>query len=133
MTADRDPDRRARVLVLDDSATSLAIAAKLLGDSYLVRTTTEPLEALKLLKEEGFELLFLDLLMPAMDGRQVLRLVKEGGIKTPVVIMTADIQEKTLASLIELGAHSVINKPLTRAKLLEAAESAIKGAAEERP
>ncbi|HTX72137.1 MAG TPA: response regulator, partial [Rectinemataceae bacterium] len=57
-----------RALVVDDSATSRAIVAKLIGDQCSLGSASGGEEALELLGRERFDILLLDLLMPGMDG-----------------------------------------------------------------
>jgi CheY-like chemotaxis protein len=114
-----------KILVVDDSPTSRAIVAKLLGADHRVVAAASGEEALKLLGSEGFDVLLLDLLMPVMDGRGVLKAMTERGIRVPVVVMTADIQDKTRIDLVALGASVIVNKPLNREKLVGAIADAL--------
>jgi twitching motility two-component system response regulator PilH len=107
-------------LVVDDSPISQAIVAKLVGGDYTIVEAMNGAEALEFLSRECFDLLLLDLLMPVMDGAAVLAAMKDRGIHLPVVVMTADLQERTRDIVAALGGHVVLNKPLTRAKLLAA-------------
>lgn len=116
-----------KTLVVDDSPTSRAIVAKLIDQECSIVPASSGEEALGLLGSGEFDLLLLDLLMPGMDGKAVLAAMREWGIEVPVVVMTADIQERTKASLTELGAPVVVNKPLTRAKLVAAIGEAMAG------
>ncbi|MDA8426140.1 MAG: response regulator [Treponema sp.] len=115
-----------KVLVVDDSPTSRAIVAKLLGADHRISAASSGQEALELLSREAFDVILLDLLMPGMDGRAVLAAIKALGLRPPVVVMTADIQEKTRSGLADLGVGAVVNKPLTREKLLGGMAAALK-------
>jgi CheY-like chemotaxis protein len=114
-----------KTLVVDDSPTSRAIVARLIDQDCSIVQASSGVEALGLLGSGEFDLLLLDLLMPGMDGKAVLAAMRERGIAVPVVVITADIQERTKASLTELGASVVANKPLTRAKLVAAIGEAL--------
>jgi DNA-binding response OmpR family regulator len=54
--------------------------------------------------------MLLDLLMPEMEGREVLQAMRDRGYKIPVIVITADIQASTRSECMELGAMAVIHK-----------------------
>jgi len=54
--------------------------------------------------------MLLDLLMPEMEGREVLQAMRDRGYKIPVIVITADIQASTRSECMELGALAVIHK-----------------------
>lgn len=114
-----------RILIVDDSATSRAIASRLVGDLYEVETLGDGAAALDRACAGGLDLVLLDLLMPDMDGLAVLAGLRSAGAHIPVVFMTADLQDSTKSRLLDLGASRIVNKPLTREKLVEALESAL--------
>ena len=116
----------ARILIVDDSATSRAIAARLIGDAHETAEATSGGEALDLLSEGGYDLVILDLLMPGMGGFEVLGELAARGSRIPVVVATADIQNSTRAHAKALGAASLINKPLTKAALEAAIDAALR-------
>lgn len=114
-----------RILIVDDSATSRAIASRLVGDLYEVETLGDGQAALDRAREGNLDLVLLDLLMPGMDGLAVLSGLRSGGLAVPVVFMTADVQDSTKERLLGLGASRIVNKPLTREKLVEALAAAL--------
>ena len=67
-------------------------------------------EALELLGTKAPNCMLLDLLMPEMEGREVLQTMRDGGYKIPVIVITADIQATTHSECMELGALAVIHK-----------------------
>ncbi|WP_022850326.1 response regulator [Limisalsivibrio acetivorans] len=79
--------------------------------------------ALEIHKREEPELVFLDLTLPGIRGQDVLGNIKSSGIKSIVIVITADIQKKTKEEVVLLGADVVINKPITAEKLKEALNS----------
>jgi len=66
------------------------------------------------------ELTFLDLTMPVMDGVECLGEIKKYNQKAAVVVITADIQVQVVEQIKELGAVTVIQKPVNKDKLSEA-------------
>jgi chemotaxis protein CheC len=114
----------AKILIVDDSATSRSIAERLIGGTHEATQAASGREALDLLSKGRFDLVILDLLMPEMGGFEVLGELAARGSRVPVIVATADIQNATRAHAKALGAASLINKPLTKAAL-EAAISSI--------
>lgn len=108
----------AKLLVIDDSATSRAIVARLVGPDHETRLCGDGPSALALLEEEGFDAVLLDLLMPGMDGPSVLREIASRHPELPVLVITADIQDTTRERVLGLGASAIVNKPLRREGLL---------------
>jgi DNA-binding response OmpR family regulator len=85
------------------------------------RAFTEDLEKIR-----GFDLIFLDLVMPEMDGFQVLQKMKEGDIQTPVIIFSALTQKETVAKALSYGIKSYLIKPLKPDKLFRKAIEVLK-------
>jgi len=115
----------AKLLVVDDSSTSRAIVARLLGDKHSVVPSSDGESALVLLAKESFDAVLLDLLMPGMDGSTVLREIVARHPGLPVIVITADIQETTHRRVMELGAAAIVNKPLRSESLLAGIDSVL--------
>ncbi len=69
-------------------------------------------QALKFLDSHKPDCLLLDLLMPVVDGFEVLAEMQKKEIKIPVIVFTADIQDTTRQKCINLGASEILNKPI---------------------
>ena len=86
-------------------------------------------EALMLASNTKFDLILLDIMMPEMDGLEVLRKVRGGSInkETPVIIMTAYGDSANVRKAVEYGANDFIVKPVEqisfRKKVLDALKS----------
>ena len=66
------------------------------------------LEGIKKIRENTPDLIFLDLLMPELDGFEVLERLKKSDLKIPVIVLTADIQETSKKRCFDLGAKNLI-------------------------
>ena len=108
------------VLAEDELQIARLIEFKLKKEGYQVTCKENGEEALKAIREEKPDLILLDVMMPAMDGYEVLRQVKEDeGLKDiPVIMLTARAQEKDVVKGIDLGAEDYITKPFHPAELL---------------
>ncbi len=105
--------RNARILIVDDSAVNVLLLEKILSGAGFtaVSSTTHPRDVVALYKEHQYDLILLDLLMPGMDGFEVLEELKaietEGYV--PVVVLTAQPTHKLRA--LAAGARDFISKP----------------------
>ena len=103
----------ARILVVDDSLSARRGIAEMLHENgHKTLQASNGLEALDLTTEQKPDLVILDLLMPDMDGFDVLAEMKKRNLKTPVVILSSDIQETTRQECERLGAGYFLNKPV---------------------
>jgi DNA-binding response OmpR family regulator len=108
------------VLAEDEPQIARLIEFKLKKEGYSVTWKENGEEALKAIKTEEPDLVILDVMMPVMDGYEVLRRLKEDeNLKSiPVVMLTARAQEKDVVKGINLGAEDYITKPFHPAELL---------------
>ena len=110
-----------RILVVDDDENILNLERTILEQKGFEVTSAEGgAEALKLLGEQTFDLVLLDVMMPEVDGFTVCRKIKEDArLKdVPVIFLTAKGGGEALAEGFESGAIMYINKPFTANKLL---------------
>ena len=102
----------ARILIVDDSWFARSAIGKILkADGHEVLEAANGHEAVKMAVSNSPDCIVLDLLMPEMDGFEVLKALKAKGSTIPVVVLTSDIQETTREECIRLGAVGFINKP----------------------
>jgi PAS domain S-box-containing protein len=82
-------------------------------------------EALSMLSREPFDLMLLDLRMPKMDGREVLRRIVEAGMDVAVVVMTAHGNERVAVEALQCGAVDYVAKPFSVSEIVSKVERAI--------
>jgi CheY-like chemotaxis protein len=103
-----------RILVVDDEKNIRRTVSRALAPLEMpVQTAADGAQALKLLEEETFSLLLLDLKMPGIDGMTVLETVRRRWPKTAVVILTAHGNVDTAVEAMKNGAADFIRKPFT--------------------
>jgi DNA-binding response OmpR family regulator len=107
---DRSQDRRrcvmsdVRILVVeDDPEINLLVAGALQREGFAVTATHDGAEALRLFSLERYQIVILDLMMPEIDGYEVLRRIREEGT-TPVLILSAKNRETDKIMGLGLGA-----------------------------
>lgn len=109
------------ILIIEDSAfTRRRIAETLSADGNEVLEAANGCEGLEKAEKLKPDCIVLDLLMPEMNGLEVLNALKDRGITIPVIVLSADVQDTTQAECMELGAAVFVEKPLKGDELLDA-------------
>ncbi|MCP1375562.1 response regulator [Dyella lutea] len=112
--------RGTRMLVVDDSPTIRAVLGKMLTqDGYLVSKAGDGETALRLAREEKPELIFLDIVMPGMNGFAVLRALRRepGTHGIPIVMISGNLQATEQFYVQRFGADDFMKKPFGRAEV----------------
>lgn len=103
----------ALILIIEDSQFQAGkIAALMAKDKHKAVFAANGKEGLEKIVSEKPDVILMDVVMPDMDGIEALEEIKKMGTKTPVIIVSADIQETTRKKCLNLGAVDFINKPL---------------------
>jgi len=104
---------KARILVVDDEEIVIRSCLRILGDDadYEVEAARNGLEALSKIDEGHFDVLILDIMMPKMDGLEVLRRVKETHPDIDIIMVTGLSQIETAVKSMKLGAFDYLPKP----------------------
>ena len=113
------------VLVVDDNEDNVQImSAILLGRGFDVRIARDGKSALESIRQHVPDLILLDVMMPGMDGMEVLDHVKADtrSARIPVIMVTAKAQDRDLLAGYKYGADYYITKPFTSRQLLYAIE-----------
>jgi len=115
-----------KILIIDDDAElTNALESTITTAGYDAQSANDPKEGLKLIREQKHDLVFLDLSMPEFSGCDIIEnLAKDGTIKEKkiVIITASSVNEKELKHLIDLGAHSILRKPVDIDTLLDKIE-----------
>ena len=119
------PIRGARVLVVDDNEINRQVVQELLeGPGLKVATAENGREGLRAAAETAFDLVFMDIQMPEMDGLEAtrrIRLLPHGGPEElPIVAMTAHAMTADRVKSLEAGMNDHITKPISPAELYDA-------------
>lgn len=110
-----------RILVVDDVPVNLIVVERMLDSiGYQVETAANGLEALEAVKNNHFDLIFMDIQMPEMDGFEATLRIRELGPETdsiPIVAITANTQDSDRVACIEAGMNDYIAKPFVKKQL----------------
>lgn len=105
----------ARILVVDDTATNLAIIKGLLKDTGLyIDTAINGETCLEMVRENTYDIIFLDIRMPGMSGEEVLAQINRQGIRrgVPIVALTADALKESRDKFLAAGFTDYLSKPV---------------------
>jgi DNA-binding NtrC family response regulator len=119
--------RKAHLLLIDDdpnTLASLARAFRLAGHEATV--CDNALRAAELIRNEHFDLILSDVVMPGKTGMELLEELKQAGVKTPIVLISGQANIEMAVKATRLGALDFLEKPLTTDKLLLTVENALK-------
>ena len=118
----------AKILVTDDSMFLRRRTGNILKSAgHEVIEASDGNACLEQLAEAEPDLIFLDLVMPEMDGMEVLKHLQAAEHTVPVIVLTADIQDVVREECLQLGAVAFINKPPKEDEVLAAVQAQLAG------
>ena len=116
-----------RILLLEDEPKVSGFVAKgLVAERYAVDVVADGREGLDLAQTYPYDLIILDLMLPRMDGREVLQRVRRQDTCVPVLVLTARDTVEDKVKLFESGADDYLTKPFAFAELLVRAKALLR-------
>lgn len=118
-----------RVIIIDDDRNTTEILKKILSrNGFTVYTANSGREGIQIIESIDADIILLDIIMPNLDGWEVMEWIRERNIKTPVMIMTfLDVEE--IKGKVE--EDNIIHKPITEEKIIKAIEKKLSSKQEE--
>src|SRR6202161_2156695 len=121
-----------RILVVDaEPAAQSALSRALSLERYEVALANDGREALERLGSAAYEAVILDIAMPYVDGLEVCRRLREGGDRTPVLMLTAREEVDDRVAGLDAGADDYLVKPFALRELLARVRALLRRASEE--
>lgn len=108
----------ANILVVEDDRSMRLLTAARLSDTYHVLCACDGLEALEIIRRGGVDLVVADIMMPRMDGFELLRTLRAEGITIPYLLLTAKETLDAKQQGFELGTDDYMTKPFSSDELL---------------
>jgi len=107
-----------RILIVeDDSAIALGLEDDLTLEGYEIEIARDGATGAARAREGGFDLVLLDVMLPRKDGFEVCRELRRGGIRIPIIMLTARTHEAEKVLGLEVGADDYVTKPFSPAEL----------------
>ncbi len=117
-----------RVLIVEDEPRLAENIARSLRESagYAVDIAPDGQEGLFLAESNSYDVVLLDLMLPQLDGMQVLTRIRQAGQHTPVLVLTARDDKESVVSLLNAGADDYLTKPFDLGELLARTKALIR-------
>jgi len=106
---------QGNILIIDDESTHLLLLQTILQDEgYNTEITENPQKGLELLKDNNYQVLILDIMMPGMDGFEVLEKIRKDKKlkKLHVIIISAKTDSWSIKNAMDRGAFDYLTKPI---------------------
>lgn len=112
-------EEKDKILIAeDDPSISRLIAYKFEKENYKTKVIEAGDKVLAEIKDDDYSALLLDLMLPVLDGMQVLKKIREKNIKMPILVLSAKSQEEDILKALNAGADEYITKPFRPDELL---------------
>ena len=108
-----------KVIVVEDEAKVASFISRgLEEEGYSVDVAYDGKEGLELIKASSYDIVLLDLMIPEIDGLEVLRRMRSWGVNTPVLIITAKSSKEDVVKGLDTGSDDYLTKPFSFDELL---------------
>jgi two-component system alkaline phosphatase synthesis response regulator PhoP len=116
------------LLVEDEPGLQLALSDRLASEGFHVETAGDGNTAIARASGEPFDIIVLDVMLPGKDGFEVARTLRQQGIKTPILMLTARTQVVDRVVGLKLGADDYLTKPFEMIELVARIEALLRRA-----
>jgi DNA-binding response OmpR family regulator len=127
------PLARSVLIVEDDPSIALGLRMNLESEGYRVLSAEDGEMGLKVARAETPNLIILDVMLPNMNGLEVLRTLRHEGYSMPIIVLSARTGEMDKVTGLELGAEDYVAKPFSLAELLARVRAALRRGAPQPP
>ncbi len=117
------------LLIEDDPSTQLSVKLMLESAGMVVDTTDLGEDGLEIGKLYDYDIMILDLMLPDMDGLEVLRRLRDSRVQTPVLILSGLTESETKVKGLGVGADDYLTKPFDKSELLARVQAIIRRSA----
>ncbi len=117
-----------KILIIDNDPDMAMLLSMLIREMtpYKTEVTNNPLEAIELIRKDGFSLVITEMKMPVMDGLEILDAVKHIAEDIPVIILSEYGSVESAIEAMHKGAFDYITKPFRKEQMLYAIDNALK-------
>jgi len=114
------------LLIEDEQALQSALSVRLRGEGYVVDTAGDGVEGLEKAMTLPFDLIILDVMLPYRSGLDVCRDIRQAGLATPILMLSARHQTTDKVVGLKLGADDYVSKPFKAAELIARIEALLR-------
>jgi len=116
-----------KLLVVEDEIKTAGFLKRGLSEAgFLVDVSADGLEGLRMIQAGKYDLVVLDIMLPGMDGLKILASMRQAGLQTPVLMLTARDSTADRVAGLELGADDYLVKPFAFSELLARARTILR-------
>jgi len=117
---DLTSDEVFKILIVEDNVINQLVTKKIIEkNNYICKVVDDGFGALQILDNEYFDLILMDINMPVMNGFETTKRIRQLGIKTPIVALTAFDKDEITDEAISSGMNDIIIKPFEPVKLFK--------------
>lgn len=116
-----------KILIIDNDPDMVTLLSMLIREKtpYKTEVTNNPMEAIEMVKQDGFSVVIAEMKMPVMDGIEILEAVKHIAEDIPVIILSAYGDVESALEAMHKGAFDYLAKPFRKEQILFAIENAL--------
>jgi DNA-binding response OmpR family regulator len=123
-----------RILVVEDEPDiAFGLQDDLKVEGYEVEIVRDGVSAARRARDESWDLILLDVMLPRKDGFEVCRELRRSGVRTPIIMLTAKTHEAEKVLGLDLGADDYVTKPFSPRELRARIKAALRRSAENAP
>ncbi len=123
------PEKMKILIVEDDAKTAAFIGQGISSAGYAVSAASDGLTGLRMASAGSFDLAVVDIMLPQLDGFQLIRRLRRGNIMFPIIVLSAKASEENKIRGLEAGADDYLAKPFSLAELLARIQAQLRRAA----
>lgn len=110
--------KNLNILIAEDNDSNYLLIKKLLKDNQLTRAITG-VEAIEKIKAQTFDIVFMDMRMPVMNGLEATSLIREFNQTTPIIALTANAFDSDRENALAAGCNHFMTKPVKKRELMD--------------
>ena len=115
------------ILIVEDNVINTLFLKDLLeGEGYRIDIANNGVKGVEKASKTTYDLIFMDIQMPEMDGLTATKILRENGIKTPIIALTAYSMKEDRERCISSGANDYISKPISESEVFEKLDKYLK-------
>ncbi len=123
ISATAEERKNIRILIAEDHIVNQTLFKSILGkQGYSIEVANDGQEAFELTKKNLFDLIFMDIQMPNMNGLEATRAIREAGIEVPIVAVTASALKEEMQRAMDVGMNDFVTKPFKKKDIMPIVE-----------